>query len=82
MKLCVDIEKRLGDFHLRASFTAEEETLALLEAEGFTVNEVDVEVRRKMGEIMNAAVKEDIIALCGEEIYNLVMDAVVAQRQS
>ena len=34
MKLCVDIEKRLGDFHLRVSFTAEEETLALLGASG------------------------------------------------
>ncbi len=34
MKLSVDIEKRLGDFHLRASFTAEEETLALLGASG------------------------------------------------
>ena len=34
MKLIVDIEKRLGDFHLRAAFEAGDERLALLGASG------------------------------------------------
>lgn len=34
MALCVDIKKRLGDFHLNVSFKAENETLALLGSSG------------------------------------------------
>ena len=34
MSLCVDIEKKLGAFHLRAQFEAQDETTALLGASG------------------------------------------------
>lgn len=81
-QILMDCAQEAIDYNWELANQTEQETLAMLEAEGFEVNEVDVEVRRQMGEIMNAAVKDDIIALCGEDIYNLVMDAVVEQRQS
>ena len=34
MALIVDIEKTLGDFHLKVNFTAEREVMALLGASG------------------------------------------------
>ena len=34
MSVSVDIEKRLGDFHLKVAFEAENEILALLGASG------------------------------------------------
>ncbi|SKC36342.1 TRAP transporter substrate-binding protein [Maledivibacter halophilus] len=59
----------------------EEETLAQLPDLGIEVNEVPLEERKKMAELMNAAVKEDIISKCGQEIYNMVMKEVEAERK-
>lgn len=81
-KILMDCAQEAIDYNWELNSKTEQETLDLLEAEGFAVNEVDVDVRREMGEIMNAAVKDDIVALCGEDIYDLVMNAVVEQRQS
>jgi TRAP-type C4-dicarboxylate transport system substrate-binding protein len=54
--------------------------LGELKAAGTKIVDVDIAERRKMGEIMNGAVKEDIVKLCGQEIYDEVMKAVVATR--
>lgn len=80
-QILLDCAREAIDYNWELNNQTEQETLQLLEDEGFAVNDVDIEVRREMGEIMNAAVREDIISQCGEEIYNLVMDAVAEQRQ-
>ena len=69
------------DYNWELVDKAEEETLQKLEDGGVQINEVDVEVRREMGETMNAAIKNDIVSLCGEDVYNKVMDAVKEQRE-
>ena len=81
-QILLDCAREAIDYNWELNNQTEQETLQLLEDEGFAVNDVDIEVRREMGEIMNAAVREDIISQCGEEIYNLVMDAVAEQRQA
>lgn len=69
------------DYNWKLADEAEEEALKKLEEEGVQVNEVDVQERRKMGEIINEAIKGDIVSLCGEETYNMLMDAVEEQRE-
>lgn len=59
----------------------EEATLTLLEEAGVEINDVPLEERRKMGEIMNAAVKQDIIDKTGQELYDSVMEKVDAERK-
>ncbi len=73
-KVAIDLE--------RASIAKnEEETLKLLKDAGININEVSLEEKYKMGEIMNKAVKEDIIAKTGQELYDLVMEQVEAERK-
>lgn len=60
---------------------AEQDLLKKLADAGCEINEIPLEERQKMGEIMNAAVKDDIIAQCGQDIYDLVMAEVEKQRQ-
>ncbi len=69
------------DYNWTLANEAEADILDVLETEGFAINEVPVEERREMGEKINATIKEDIIANCGEDRYNMLMDAVVAERQ-
>ena len=38
-------------------------------------------VRRQLGEKINASIKGDIIANCGEDTYNMLMAAVAAERR-
>ena len=45
------------------------------------VNDVDISVRRQLGEKINASIKGDIIANCGEDTYNMLMAAVAAERR-
>lgn len=59
---------------------AEEEVLSKLPEEGIEVNEVSLEERTRMGELMNAAIKDDIIDSCGQEIYDFVMEKVEEER--
>ncbi|WP_035267659.1 TRAP transporter substrate-binding protein [Desulfitibacter alkalitolerans] len=59
----------------------EEEILKELASLGVTINELPVEEKRKLGEIMNVAIAEDIIALCGQEVYDFVMAEVAAARK-
>ena len=60
---------------------SEQELLEKLDAEGCQINELSQEERQRMGEIMTAAVKDDIIAQCGQEVYDKVMAEVENQRQ-
>ena len=77
-----DCAQEAIDYNWELNIETEQSTLDQLRAEGFAVNDVSLEVRREMGRIMNDAVREDIVALCGQEIYDMVMDTVEEQRQS
>ena len=79
-QIILECAKEAIDYNWELADTTEKSTLDRLELEGFEINDVDIEVRRSMGETMNAAIKPDIVAQCGEETYNMVMDAVKAQR--
>lgn len=80
--ILMDCAQEAIDYNWALNEETEQETLDLLTAEGFAVNDVPLEVRREMGRIMNDAVREDIVALCGQDIYDMVMDEVERQRQS
>ncbi|MCM3716112.1 TRAP transporter substrate-binding protein [Alkalihalobacillus oceani] len=58
----------------------EEETLAKLEQEGVQINEVSLEERDRMGEVMNEAIREDIISQVGSELYEEFMEQVEEER--
>lgn len=59
----------------------EQETLSKLPELGIEVNEVPLATRLAMGEKMNAAVGPQIIEKCGQEIYDMVMNEIVNERQ-
>lgn len=80
-KIIMDCAKEAIDYNWELADKTEEEILQKLEDEGFQVNEVDIEVRRAMGETISEAIKPDIIAQCGEETYDMLMAAVKAERQ-
>ncbi|GAA0181290.1 TRAP transporter substrate-binding protein [Clostridium sediminicola] len=73
-KVAIDMEREL-------MAKQEEETLAKLPDLGIEINEVPVEERQKMGKLMNEAVKEDIVGKCGQEIFDMVMGEIEAERQ-
>lgn len=81
-QILMDCAQEAIDYNWELNIETEQSTLDQLRAEGFAVNDVSLEVRREMGRIMNDAVREDIVALCGQEIYDMVMDAVEEQRES
>ncbi len=58
----------------------EEEMLEKLPDLGVKVNELSSDERKKMGVIMNEAISKDIINQTGEELYNMVMEEVEANR--
>ncbi|WP_198947062.1 TRAP transporter substrate-binding protein [Marispirochaeta aestuarii] len=60
---------------------SEKEILDKLPGLGIEVNEVPLEARRAMGEIMNGAVKNQIVEKCGIDIYNFVMAEIEAERK-
>lgn len=78
--ILLDCAKEAIDYNWQLVDEIEEETLKKLEEEGVQVNEVDAEERHKMGDTMNERTKGDIVSLCGEEIYNTLMEAVEEQR--
>ncbi len=59
---------------------AEEEIIDKLLDEGIQINEVSTEERLRMGEVMNSAIEEDIVEMCGQDLYDLVMDQLEAER--
>ena len=59
---------------------AEATLLQQLKDEGCNINEISPEVRKEMGEIMNMAIKDDIIKKCGQDVYNMVTKEVETQR--
>ena len=69
------------DYNWELADQSEEEILKQLEDAGFPVNDVDISVRRQLGEKINASIKGDIIANCGEDTYNMLMAAVAAERR-
>ena len=81
-QILMDCAQEAIDYNWELNIETEQSTLDQLRAEGFDVNDVSLEVRREMGRIMNDAIREDIVALCGQEIYDMVMDTVEEQRQS
>ncbi len=58
----------------------QEATLAKLPELGVEVNELPFEERQKLGDLMNNAVKDDIIEMCGQEIYDMVNEQIEAER--
>ncbi|NMA13816.1 MAG: TRAP transporter substrate-binding protein [Clostridia bacterium] len=60
---------------------SEEKTASELEGLGVVINDLPVEERRKLGETMNTAIKDDIVAQCGQEVYDMVMSEIEAARQ-
>lgn len=78
----IEDEAKVAIEQERAMIEEEEKaTLTLLKDSGVEINEVSLEERRRMGEIMNEAVKQDIIDKTGQELYDKVMDQVEAERK-
>lgn len=73
--------KEAIDYNWKLTDETEKEILSNLDDIGFQVNDVELNERRAMGEIINKAIKPDIVAQCGEENYNMVMAAVEKERQ-
>ena len=69
------------DYNWELADQSETEILQKLKDSGFQVNDVDIAVRRRLGDTINAAIKDDIVASGGEDTYNMLMDAVAAQRR-
>lgn len=80
--ILLECAKEAIDYNWQLVDEIEEDTLKKLEQEGVHINEVDTEERRKMGALMNERTKEDIVSLCGEEIYATFMKAVEEQRDN
>lgn len=60
---------------------SEAQTIQELKDLGVEINELPVAEKRKLGDAMNAAIKEDIVSQCGQEVYDMVMAEVVAERK-
>lgn len=74
VKETIDIQRELLDEDVKSA-------LDKIEKSGVKVNEVDKEEREKMGQIMNDEIKQYIINECGQENYDIVMDAVEKERK-
>ncbi|RXT05385.1 TRAP transporter substrate-binding protein [Ammoniphilus sp. CFH 90114] len=59
----------------------EQETLGNLSKLGIKINEVALEERQKLGKVMNEAIKADIIGKAGQDVYDMVMAEVKAERK-
>ncbi|MEG0309871.1 MAG: hypothetical protein RR604_03055 [Eubacterium sp.] len=46
------------------------------------INVVPIETRHEMGKKMNAAVKDNIVKQCGQDIYDFVMNEIDKERKS
>lgn len=68
---------------LQRQFSKDAELAALdkIKAAGVAINEVPIAAKRQMGKIMNDAVKDDIVARSGSEMYNLIMGLIEDSRK-
>lgn len=80
-KIIMDCAQEAIDYNWELADKTEDETIQQLEDSGFKVNDVDIEARREMGETINTAIKPDIVSQCGEETYDMLMEAVEQERQ-
>lgn len=76
----MDCAKEAIDYNWQRADEVEKEVLGQLADEGFPVNEVTLEVRQQIGEIMNATIKDMIIEQCGEDVYEMIWDAIETER--
>jgi TRAP-type transport system periplasmic protein len=60
----------------RLTAEANAATLGQLEEAGLEINELPLEDRKRMGEIMNSAIEQDIKAQVGEEFFNSFVEAI------
>ncbi|MCF7945106.1 MAG: TRAP transporter substrate-binding protein [Spirochaetia bacterium] len=58
----------------------EAEVLGKLEEAGVKINEVPIPTKRELGDLMNSAIENEIIETAGKDVYELVMEEVVAER--
>ncbi|QSX07702.1 TRAP transporter substrate-binding protein [Alkalibacter rhizosphaerae] len=72
--------KETIEFNRDSMAQAEQNLLEELPAKGVEINEVTLDAKKQLGELMNNAVKNDIIASCGQDIYDMVMEEVENQR--
>lgn len=80
-KIIMDCAQEAIDYNWELADKTEDETIQQLEDSGFKVNDVEIEARREMGETINAAIKPDIVSQCGEETYDMLMEAIEQERQ-
>jgi len=73
VKSAIDLERELMAKH-------EVEMLEELPKNGVEVNELNQAEREKMGKIMNKAISEDIVGKTGQELYDMVMEEVEANK--
>ncbi|GAA0181454.1 TRAP transporter substrate-binding protein [Clostridium sediminicola] len=80
-KIIEDASKEAIKLNREMVAAAEKETLEKLPGLGVEVNEVSLETRNKMGELMNNAIKDEIISKCGQELYDMVNAEIEAERK-
>lgn len=81
-KIVMESAQEAIDYNWKLVAEIEQDTLNLLRDSGVKINELDSEVRIKMGEAMNGAIKEDIIEQCGDELYNMVFEEIEKAREN
>lgn len=80
--IIMDCAKEAIDYNWELSDQTESETIQKLKDIGFTVNDVSLDERHKMGEIINTAISDDIISSCGQDNYDMVQKAIEDERQA
>ncbi len=80
-EIILECAKEAIDYNWELANKTEGETLDKLAEHGVQINEVDADVRKEMSDIVNSAIKSDIVNQCGDEIYNMVMNTLEQERQ-
>lgn len=80
--IIMESAKEAIDYNWQLVSEIEQDTLKLLEESGIEINELDQDARREMGEKMNHAIKDEIVKMCGEEVYNSVFEEIEKARQN
>ncbi len=68
---------------LQRQFSKDAELIALdkIKVAGIAINEVPIATKRQMGDLMNKAVKDEIVARSGSEVYDFVMNYIESSRK-
>ncbi|MEG0495290.1 MAG: TRAP transporter substrate-binding protein [Eubacterium sp.] len=80
--LVLKAAKNSIDYNRKLVADSENETLQKIKDAGVLINEVPIETRHEMGKKMNAAVKDNIVKQCGQDIYDFVMNEIDKERKS